>query len=998
MFGRPAIKAVGASLASAPARHTPQQVRFARMTTDAPDEPGLSFQRRVAEAYEGLGYATEQNVEIAGQQIDIIVQRADEAAPPTVLAIECKDYRARVSNQEVQNFVATVTALRAASRVDAGVLVTANGFTAPARAVVESIQYVRLMTWQELLSAVLDVRTQIRKFVARYDASPIASQYLELELEELDWPALMPRRLGRDVLSTWPPTESDERRANALVVLADFGAGKTTLLRRLQYRSARAYLSGTDLRVPLFVPLRNYRDSRDVEALLRRSYREAYLRDLSPEILWDRLKGGRFHVLLDGFDEMLDRSDAARRLDAFYELLGIFNSSSPSVLTSRPSFFVEPDELTDMLERLQAHETELRDPRPTGRSPAGSVERIRRRLVSRHREVHADSAAMEPPTPRTVVVGRLNHLSPEQVEAFVHARAGALAGVGATPSGVLHFIAKTYDLSDLANRPMLLDLIVDSVVDGGLDVAQTDRQLGPSGLYEIYTNAKLDLDIAKGRVRQAGLSLDQRRHLAELLAWRMYGAHTLEMPFAQVLGDMVDEKGDLPASVGGTALSPAELATDFATCSFITLDADGVCRFIHKSFRGFFVARVLKERLRSTEALLREHLEREVLYFLGGFTPTQPFVGEALWKLYKQSTAGEDATFRRNVVVAWLYSSPEHRAHQLKDVLISDANFSRLAFSGTDMRRVSWDKCELAELCATEARWRDVAFSETPMASLTLERGTYDVRIARCAGEALRYGPGAEGTLQLEDAMFDQVDMVDARATLHVTGGRFRSWNVEASAIGVRRAGGDSEALVVGRCRIDGSLMDVRGVKFEELVVASSVVVLQATEWQNGRLRVRESIVVAEDTAHDALESDALIRQVASDVESVLCVRAGISMKMLRRETRCGVFGYIRGVATAAELACDTEAWGVVALSNRVPIRPTGQHAGWRAGRLLIASAEWFEDACRPDGMLSALDDLKAENRTSQGAAYLDVLARLKKQYEKIARESLWQDAETPTQ
>ena len=107
--------------------------------------------------------------------------------------------------------------------------------------------------------------------------------------------------------------------------------------------------------------------------------------------------------------------------------------------------------------------------------------------VSRHREVGSVKATHYRLDSKHVRVVRLEPLDRTRVEEFVRSHADDLAGAATTPDAVMGFIDRTYDLTDLATRPLLLTLIVDSVLLGGLDVDDAAVQFGPSGLYEIYT-------------------------------------------------------------------------------------------------------------------------------------------------------------------------------------------------------------------------------------------------------------------------------------------------------------------------------------------------------------------------------------------------------------------------------------------------------------------------------------------------------------------------------
>lgn len=684
------------------------------------EPPGKAFERQVTDAYRTLGFQVVPNVQLPGKQTDVVVRNEVPGAPPITLAIECKDHSRPIGPGEIHKFVERVNSQCAVGIITGGVIVAARGFTADARAAADGHRNISLRSWEELNTEILDVRHQLRDLLSSYEASDIFHNYLPLEIELIGWGTEKPEATSRDlpsVLDEWTAFDGS-LGIGALIVLADFGSGKTTLLRNIEYDRATAHLEGTDPRIPLFVPLREFHHSRDVGTLLRSAFREAFYRDLAPELLWRYIEAGRFYLLFDGFDEMIDRSDPERRLDLFGQLMPALRSDSPVILTSRPSFLVGRDELDGLLAGLRAHEAAISGPIygnvPHGRAVAN---RLRRRLVEAHREVRPLPEAAQPLNPREVQVVRLRPLDGTRIKEFLDRRAPQLERAGTSVEALVDFIERTYDLADLASRPMLLELILDTVLIGKVDPDDTDTKFGPSGLYEIYVHAKLDLDLAKGPSRERGLSLAARRLLAERLALWMYGKHLLKVDFAEALEYLRAEQGPLRQELMAGGLTDEEIATDFATCSFVTLEG-GLCRFVHKSFRGFFIARVLKDADLATEPFLAAPLEREVLYFLGGFAPTEPRVANDLWTKFLE-TPLDQGDRRRNLLVAYLYTRPDHDTRRVRSAEITDADFGRLELKGTRLESVTWRDTTLRDLELSEGSWRDVDVFSTHIDDLS---------------------------------------------------------------------------------------------------------------------------------------------------------------------------------------------------------------------------------------------------------------------------------------
>jgi len=645
----------------------------------SPQARGRAFEARVADAYRALGYQVEVNSSGPSQQIDLIARREVQGAGRLVVAIECKDHERKPENQDVQDFVSTVTALRATNAINHCVLVSASGFTSGSRELAHHLPYIDMYSWEELTAQVLNVAPALLDFVRAYENLEIFHSYLSLEAEELSWsdPGVASKKplidaVDQEILSRLGSCDPTQEGAHTIFVLADYGSGKTTIARRLQYELAKRFLNGSDSYVPLFVPLRDYDESEDMGTLLRTSLRESYLVDVPQEVLWQRVQAGTFVLLLDGFDEMAERSDETRRTRLFGALLPLFVSDSLSILTSRPSYFVHRGELEHLLTTLRAADDELMKRRTdTGRSPTQAsvqIDRLRLRLLQDFRERRPGLGSYELPDTKLVTLLQLKPLDAERVIEYVENRRGDLAHVGATPEQVLSFIERIYDLQDLANRPLLLWMIVSTILQGGIDLSDDELRVGPSGLYQLFTDLQLDIDLDKGEVRQGGLPRNVRRSLSEAIALKMHAAQTLDYELSEILDDLEDDAQWPLRTRLGLELSREEIATDLATCGFIRVDRRGRCLFMHKSFREFFVACVLRTRISLTEALLQQPLEREVLYFLGGFEPTEPKVGNALWSEFKKN--GEHEIARRNLLVAYLYTKPIHHGRQISDGLV----------------------------------------------------------------------------------------------------------------------------------------------------------------------------------------------------------------------------------------------------------------------------------------------------------------------------------------
>jgi restriction endonuclease/NACHT domain-containing protein len=907
---------------------------------------GEAFERYVADAYRALGYQVTRDTQVAGRQTDLLAKQEVPGAPTIKLVIECKDHKRPVGIGIVNEFISSVVAQCAAGEISGGALVSKKGFTPQAREAAGQQKDVTLLSQEELSSKIVNVRYPLQALIEDYEKQEIFHDYLPLKVEALRWSSMIPTSVKEDFhphLKRLLKFDGDSG-TSAMVVLADFGAGKTTLLRNIEYHRAKAYLEDEDSRIPLFVQLRDFRDSQDVGTLLRASFRDAFYRDLPLALLWQRIESGGFYLLLDGFDEMVDRSDAGRRLELFHALVPLLRSRSPVILTSRPSYLVERGELEALLKQLRAEEASIVSPVSGGAHNKVVLEQLRQQLFAQMRESNQRRGTNQPLSATGVEVVRLQPLDTEQVKEFISRHREQLAEIGATVPDLLAFIDRTYDLSDLATRPMLLRLIVETAVIGGLDLSDTSTHYGASGLYEVYTRAKLDLDLDKVRGKDGALHRKARRQLAESIALEMYRAKSLELDFHDTWERLAAERGPLAQVLARTSLSQGEIATDLATRSFLTVDQDGLCRFIHKSFRGFFIARILKEKLPQLDAMFEEPLEREILYFLGGFDPTQPHIGEVLWSAYRQASMSSVA-LRRNLIVAFLYTRPSHDSRKIENTELFEAEFGRLQFNGTRMSDVTWRDVTAARLDLVKVDWKEVHLQDTHFGKVLAEGGEMSISM---------HGGVIESwdSVDMETSLTGVDSTIEAweleRATVKCTGEGFQVNQMHLKQADVSCDAYDhaefsllKTAAAESRLRLAGDIVP------RHLEASDSLIAYGSERDIDGRWRLKGCVLLlskgpAEQSTLTGLKNLGL----RCDRGSVILAPSGISQSLLT--SRAGVFGSLAPASGKRPVRFYPDVWGVLeaeAVLERIGLPST--EPGCRLGRLLLVRKVWYDSHVR---------------------------------------------------
>ena len=172
-----------------------------------------AFEEKVGRVLRLLGYDVTPNTEVRSAQTDLMATSKRRNHPN--LLVECKfhrDPRNKVGIDEVENFSARTTLLRAKGRIDHGYLITNTGFTAPARGSLDGeseAAFVFLCTYDELLHTILDVDLYLREFARRYESSGEVDSYYDLSCADVS--ALSSTLFDPEVEHS-VPSDSDARQ------------------------------------------------------------------------------------------------------------------------------------------------------------------------------------------------------------------------------------------------------------------------------------------------------------------------------------------------------------------------------------------------------------------------------------------------------------------------------------------------------------------------------------------------------------------------------------------------------------------------------------------------------------------------------------------------------------------------------------------------------------------------------------------------------------------
>lgn len=704
---------------------------------------GSIFENYVESLYQSLGFRTIRNSIICGQEVDIIAEKYIDGVGNVKIFIECKYLiKGNLSNQEVQNYASFLNSLSFKEiGLTKGVIVTNNGFSPQSKMVGKGL--LNLVVVSELEREILDLQNPYVLLKREYERRDIYTGFIplsgKLSKEKLEGyldvivkgNVEMYRRKKQSVRHYDPIHDLEGRIVEQLIqhkwtgwqmisILGDYGTGKTTLMQRVFYRLICKYLNKEIIERPIYVELKNYFKFKDLDLFLLQEVRKLFSKDISIDLLRKEMQNGSFIFLLDGFDEMSPQISEKIRMQNFHVLFPLL-TSSPSIITCRPSYFVSSKEYKTYLDDVNKSFKSKLD-RSSSAKP--SVQNERKKMEETYAKLfeHYFPKALDSDTIKESVTIYIDTLSVDQIDNFLKGYDGQFKSkCKSSWLDIKQFLEGIYDLSELMTKPLLLTIIKDTILMLGEHYNENNTiQSGPSAIYEVYTNLNLDFDWKKGETR-VFLTKEQRRSFAEAISIAMFDKGVLEVQYDDLL-KVVDENrqllGNLHQELAGVELE--NIVSDVQICSFITRSDEDKFKFVHKSFMEFFVARVVKSLLVTNiknDRFEKVPFPKEILYFLGSFCQHEPTLKS---RLFQSLNTGRSEIFRRNVATAYLYSSSKHEKLSLRKVVLYEINLFKTLFENSGFTKVEFIKNDWKTLSFTRCDFSDVSIFESKLSYVSI--------------------------------------------------------------------------------------------------------------------------------------------------------------------------------------------------------------------------------------------------------------------------------------
>ncbi|MFH1194966.1 MAG: TIR domain-containing protein [bacterium] len=657
---------------------------------------GKSFEEEVSKLYQLLGFAVKPDVKVDGIQIDLTIEKKDGGLL-TQAIIECKDKQ--ITANERDQILAQQNIVQKKLPAYRWIAVSSSGFAADTRTALDSAG-VSCITYSELLRELIPLENYVESIISAYETKIIENWNGE------DW-FIRPNIMNDITYEVMPGMERiskwfGDSNINFLTVLGDLGTGKSTLSEFLAYNLARSF-KDDPLRhpAPVIIPLKDVRKENTLESIIISHFSKHGLPGINFPRFEHLVRIGKVVLFFDAFDEMADRVRWEVTMSNFNELRRAAVEKGKVILTCRTHYFKDREEQVKLIGEgpsLSETETEL------------------------YKQLRQQSGAE---------VIYLKEFSDEQIKEYL---------IKARPKTHLEDwkkIEEIHNLKELAQRPLLLDMIVKSLPK--LDKGQ---QVNAANLYNVYTNIWIERDEAR---RDFVLDKNTKRRLMLELAWRMWDEGTTQISHKELKLFVENLAKERVVDFGDEELEDVIRVIRAAT--FLKRDDPKNFAFCHRSFMEFFLARKIFEcysgengNNNPASVLNTKRFDQKIVFFLSLLDEKEIIIPhlQQILKTGYQKNISENAL----QILYWFGRIKYGMEKEIKDVeklknitahyipqnaQLQNANLQEIILEGADLTGANFVETDLSAAKLINAILNDASLKKAKLNYASLDYATAEV-------------------------------------------------------------------------------------------------------------------------------------------------------------------------------------------------------------------------------------------------------------------------------
>jgi len=430
-----------------------------------------------------------------------------------------------------------------------------------------------------------------------------------------------------------------EKNYPILVILGDFGTGKTTYVTNLIKQFADRYVKDNDFYLPISVQLKNFTKFWNLEDLIK-NYNILY--GLSINDFENKFRQGKILFVFDGYDELPKGT-----VEKFNEVNSLVSARNKVIITSRTHYFEnkEDEELSLDPESMDFTGISLKDK-------------------------------------SKVKIVYISLFSENDIKRYLKRY------FGVNWFARYETINKIYNLSDLSKRPILLNLIVQTLSDFSL----TTGEITQSKLYDTYVNKWMNREKRKVNPKYVSVVMEE-------LAFKMFTENKNVITIDEIY-ETVDRKFRADIMKGRVDID--DINKKIRTASFIYRDSEDNFVFMHRSFMEFFIAKKLSQEINEdiidSNILRKKMLTPEIISFIKEMINNKSSLFLSMIEYTRGKTENETGFLGGNAVTLLKYLSYDFR----------ESDFSLTVLSGADL-----SNCDLSNTCFRKTIMRNVKLSNS---------------------------------------------------------------------------------------------------------------------------------------------------------------------------------------------------------------------------------------------------------------------------------------------
>lgn len=477
-----------------------------------------------------------------------------------------------------------------------------------------------------------------------------------------------------------------ESEYKALLILGDYGSGKTSFCYIYALGLLEKFIQGKSGYLPIMIKLRGYNKAVGVAQLLTDYFVNSLgINNFNIVSLKLLLKNINVVLIFDGFDEVAKKVDFDIKYDVLKEICSLVESNTKIIVTCRPNYFQNALEFKQIFQNSHF-------PYEPGEKPI--IEFIENSIAE---------------------------LDLNQINYYIESYREELKKLGVSISEILQIIANTHDLTDLAKRPFLLYMILNTlpkILEE--EKSEKNTKINAYRLYLVYTDNWIKREDSKNKtlIRQ-----EDKEFFCKELAFELYNSNSVSLSYK-----------DFPLAIKKhfkdvERIEDIDYFThDIQSCSFLTSDRTGDFKFIHKSFMEYFVAdRVITklsdlfEKNKKKNRLVREiniilgstYLSMEICLFINDMID---YLGENIINAVSVFYDNVNNVAKSNLMSILAKTGINMAEFFLNHKIsgdISHVDFSNTHFSGSVLRNISFEKIQFYSVRFENITFIDCNFNGT---------------------------------------------------------------------------------------------------------------------------------------------------------------------------------------------------------------------------------------------------------------------------------------------